>query len=155
METRHIIAIVGVVAVFGWQNRVKLKSLASSAIAKSSPVLSSSKAGCAAALLALLTAFWPDISPHIPWPSPGPSPQNDTLAASYAADRVTQITVLRELASQPFDGATDDGRKQAGEWFNAQRFRNRANDFGGYTDEVSEAIATNSEGDLAKKLEAK
>jgi len=86
---------------------------------------------------------------------PGPSPQNDTLAAAYAADRVTQVVVLRELASQPFDGATDDGRKQAGEWFNAQRFRNRANDFGVYTDEVSEAIATNSEGDLAKKLEAK
>ncbi len=155
METRHILAIVGVVAFFGWQNRVKLKSLASSAFAKSSPVLTNSKTGLAAAILALLTAFWPDISPHIPWPVPGPSPQNDTLSASYAADRVTQVAVLRELASQPFDGATDDGRRQAGEWFNAQRFRNRSNDFGAYTDRVADAIAANSEDTLASELEAK
>lgn len=155
METRHILAIVGVITVFGWQNRVKLKSLASSALAKSTPVLGNSKTAWAAALLALLTAFWPDISPHIPWPSPGPSPQNDTLAASYAADRATQVAVLRELASQPFDGATDDGRRQAGEWFNAQRFRNRANDFGAYTDRVADAIAANSEDTLASELEAK
>jgi hypothetical protein len=155
METRHILAIVGVVSVFGWQNRVKLKSLASAAIVKSTPVLGNSKTAWAAAILALLTAFWPDISPHIPWPSPRPSPQNDTLAASYAADRVTQIAVLRELATQPFDGATDDGRRQAGEWFNAQRFRNRASDFGSYTDRVADAIAANSEDALASELEAK
>lgn len=155
MELRHILGIVGVIAVIGWQNRVKLKSLASAALAKSTPVLGNQKTAWAAAILALLTAFWPDISPHIPWPSPGPSPQNDTLAASYAADRVTQIAVLRELATQPFDGTTDDGRRQAGEWFNAQRFRNRANDFGAYTDRVADAIAANSEDTLASELEAK
>ena len=77
------------------------------------------------------------------------------LQQSYAADRVSQIAVLRDLAKQPFDGTTDDGRKQAGEWFNAQRFRNRANDFGGYTDRVAEAIAANSEDSLANELEAK
>ena len=87
-------------------------------------------------------------------PSPGPS-TSDCLSQSHAADRVSQITVLRELAAQPFDGATDDGRKQAGEWFNAQRFHNRANDFGAYTDAVSEAIAGNTEAELAKKLEGK
>jgi hypothetical protein len=59
------------------------------------------------------------------------------------------------LASQPFDGTTDDGRRKAGEFFNAQRFRNRANDFGAYTDAVSEAIAANAEAELAKKLEGK
>jgi hypothetical protein len=85
-----------------------------------------------------------------------PSPQrSDVLQQSYAADRITQIAVLRDLAKQPFDGTTDDGRKQAGEWFNAQRFRNRANDFGGYTDRVAEAIAANSEDSLATELEAK
>lgn len=88
-------------------------------------------------------------------PSPGPEPAGDVLQQSYAADRVSQIAVLRDLAKQPFDGATDDGRKQAGEWFNAQRFRNRANDFGGYTDRVAEAIAANSEDSLANELEAK
>lgn len=86
--------------------------------------------------------------------APGPS-RDDVLSQSHAADRVSQVTVLRELASQPFDGATDDGRKKAGEWFNAQRFRNRANDFGAYTDAVSEAIAGNAEEKLAAELEGK
>ena len=81
--------------------------------------------------------------------------REDVLQQSYDADRVTQVAVLRELAQQPFDGATDDGRKQAGEWFNGQRFRNRPDDFGPYTDEVSEAIAANSEAELAAKLEGK
>jgi hypothetical protein len=91
-----------------------------------------------------------------PTPGPGPSPDvSDVLAESHTADRVTQIAVLRELAAQPFDGATDDGRRKAGEWFNAQRFRNRADDFAGYTDAVAEAIAGNTEADLAKKLEHK
>lgn len=85
----------------------------------------------------------------------GPGPVGDVLQQSYSADRVTQVAVLRDLATQPFDGTTDDGRKQAGEWFNAQRFRNRANDFGGYTDRVAEAIAANSEDSLANELEAK
>lgn len=86
---------------------------------------------------------------------PGPSPAGDVLQQAYAADRASQIAVLRDLAKQPFDGTTDDGRRQAGEWFNAQRFRNRANDFGSYTDRVAEAIAANSEDSLADELEAK
>ena len=88
-------------------------------------------------------------------PSPRPSPVGDVLQQSYAADRASQIAVLRDLVKQPFDGTTDEGRKQAGEWFNAQRFRNRANDFGGYTDRVAEAIAANAEDSLANELEAK
>ena len=88
------------------------------------------------------------------FPGPGPT-VNDCLSQSHAADRVSQVAVLRELAAQPFDGATDDGRKQAGEWFNAQRFRNRPDDFGSFTDAVSEAIAGNAEAELAKKLEGK
>jgi hypothetical protein len=87
----------------------------------------------------------------------GPEPvvRNDVLQQSYDADRITQAAVLRELSEQDFDGSTDDGRRKAGEWFNAQRFRNRANDFGGYTDRVAEAIAANSEDSLANELEAK
>jgi len=45
--------------------------------------------------------------------------------------------------------------KDAEEWFNAARFRNRAVDFGDYTDAVAEAIAANSEADLAAELEGK
>jgi hypothetical protein len=86
--------------------------------------------------------------------SAGPTVK-DCLTVAHAADRATQIAVLRELSAQPFDGTTDDGRRKAGEWFNANRFRNRANDFGTFTDEVSEAIASNSEAELAKKLEGK
>jgi len=88
--------------------------------------------------------------------TPGPGPvASDVLAEAHAADRATQITVLRELAAQPFDGATDAGREQAKTWFNTQRFRNRSDDFGAYTDAVAEAIAANSEAELAKKLEGK
>ncbi len=83
---------------------------------------------------------------------PGPV---DCLSQAHAADRLTQIAVLRDLASQPFDGATDEGREKAGQWFNAQRFRNRPSDFSAYTDAVAEAIAGNSEAELAKKLEGK
>jgi len=86
-------------------------------------------------------------------PKPSPIPIGDVLGAAYAADRITQVAVLRELAAQPFDGATDDGRKQAGDWFNAQRFRNRPVDFVSYTDAVAEAIAANTEADLAARLE--
>jgi len=86
--------------------------------------------------------------------SPKPSPTiGDVLGVAYAADRITQVAVLRELSAQPFDGATDDGRKAAGDWFNAQRFRNRPVDFVGYTDLVAEAIAANTEADLAARLE--
>lgn len=86
----------------------------------------------------------------------GPSPvRDDVLSKAYAADRVSQIAVLRELAQQPFDGATDEGRRQAGEFYNSNRFRNRANDFGGWTDSVADAIAANSEGELADRLEGK
>jgi hypothetical protein len=86
--------------------------------------------------------------------SPGPG-RDDVLARAHAADRITQIAVLRELAAQPFDGATDEGRRLAGEWFNAQRFRNRPLDFAAYTDAVADAIAANAEAELAKKLEDK
>lgn len=78
----------------------------------------------------------------------------DPLQQAYDADRVSQVAVLRELAQQPFDGATDDGRLKAGEWFNKARFRNRPDDYGAYTDAVAEAIAGNSENELADRLEA-
>lgn len=87
---------------------------------------------------------------------PGPEPVvTDPLQQAYDADRVSQVAVLRELAQQPFDGATDDGRLKAGEWFNKARFRNRPDDYGGYTDAVAEAIAGNAENELADRLEKK
>jgi hypothetical protein len=87
---------------------------------------------------------------------PGPSPQrSDVLAKAYEADRITQIAVLRDLAKQPFDGSTADGRQQAEAWFNVQRFRSRPVDYRPYTDAVAEAITANSEDKLAEQLEAK
>ncbi len=86
---------------------------------------------------------------------PGPEPVvTDPLQQAYDADRVSQVAVLRELAQQPFDGATDDGRRLAGEWFNKARFKNRASDFVYFTDAVAEAIAGNAENELADRLEA-
>lgn len=90
-----------------------------------------------------------------PDPKPPEPVVADVLQTAYDADRKTQIAVLKELAQQPFDGTTDEGRKNAGEWFNKQRFRNRADDFGTYTDAVAEAIATNTEAELAATLEVK
>lgn len=81
--------------------------------------------------------------------------KQDVLSDAYKADRATQVKVLRELAEQPFDGATSDGKKKAGEWFNANRFRTRADDYREFTNEVSEAIAANAEAKLADELEAK
>ena len=87
----------------------------------------------------------------------GPEPvvRDDVLQQSYDADRVTQVAVLRELSEQDFDGGTDDGRRKAGEWFNAQRFRNRPTDYKPYTDAVAEAVNANSEDALADELEGK
>jgi hypothetical protein len=86
---------------------------------------------------------------------PGPVVRDDVLQQSYDADRITQAAVLRELSEQDFDGSTDDGRRKAGEWFNAQRFRNRPADYKPYTDAVSEAIAADKVGWMADELEGK
>lgn len=85
----------------------------------------------------------------------GPGPFGDVLQQSFAADRLTQAAVLRELSEKDFDGSTGDGRREAGEWFNAQRFRNRAVDYKQYTDAVAEAIAADKVGWMADELEGK
>ena len=94
-------------------------------------------------------------APHLGGLVPLPTPGSDVLSQAYEADRISQIAVLRELALQPFDGATDEGRRKAGEWFNSSRFRDRGSSFAGYTDEVAEAIADNAEDVLADRLEGK
>jgi hypothetical protein len=86
---------------------------------------------------------------------PTPPQPADVLSEAYDADRASQVAILKELAAQPFDGATDDGRRQGTEWFLKQVNRNRSNDYGIYTDAVCEAIAANAEAELAAKLEAK
>ena len=96
------------------------------------------------------------IAPHFDGVTPGPAPHvDDVLAKAYAADRVSQIAVLRELAQQPFDGGTIEGREAAGQWFSANRFKNRAVDFIPYTDAVGQAIGDDAEDKLADKLEQK
>ena len=152
METRHILAIVGVVSVFGWQNRVKLKSMASTAIAKASPVLSSQKSGWAAALLALLTAFWPDIAPHIPWPSPVvPTPiveRNDPLTKAQTAQRSAEITMLRELAAD-----TSPNTQQKLDKVVVLRDKIRLQTQSVYTDAIAEAVLSNGLLRLADEIE--
>jgi hypothetical protein len=96
------------------------------------------------------------LAPHIGGLPPGPAPHtDDVLTKAYAADRVTIVAVLRELSQQPFDGTTDDGRKKAGEWINANRWRNRQADMAPFVDAVANAIAENSEDKLADVLEGK
>ena len=90
-------------------------------------------------------------------PTPDPEPPapvvKDVLTTAYNADRKTQVAVLRELAQQPFDGATSQGLEAGVKWFNANRFRNRASDFEPYSNAVAEAIQQNAEAELAAKLE--
>ena len=90
-------------------------------------------------------------------PTPNPEPPapvvEDVLTTAYEADRRTQVAILRELAQQPFDGATSQGLEAGVKWFNANRFRNRASDFEPYSNAVAEAIQQNAETELAAKLE--
>jgi hypothetical protein len=65
------------------------------------------------------------------------------------------VAVLRELSQQPFDGGTDEGRRLAGEWINANRWRNRQADMAPFVDAVANAIAANAEDKLADVLEGK
>ena len=76
------------------------------------------------------------------------------LQQSYDADRISQATILREYASQGFVN-DDAGRKQAMDWFNANRFRNRGPDFRPYTTEVATRVAAGTLVKFADELEGK
>jgi hypothetical protein len=93
-----------------------------------------------------------DNTPPVP-PTPPAPVVEDVLTSAYEADRKTQVAVLRELAQQPFDGATSQGLEAGVKWFNANRFRNRAADFETYSNAVAEAIQKNAEAELGAKLE--
>lgn len=81
--------------------------------------------------------------------------QQDVLTDAYRADRVSQVAILRELAQQPFDGSTSQGLEAGVKWFNANRFRDRPEIFGAYSDAVAVAIQKNAEDKLADSLEPK
>jgi hypothetical protein len=67
--------------------------------------------------------------------SPGPGPTvNDCLSQSHAADRVSQVRILREYAGKSFP---DEPTAQS--WLNAQRIEARKNDWIPYTDELGAA----------------
>jgi hypothetical protein len=86
----------------------------------------------------------------------GPKPivRNDVLQQCYNADRVSQAAILREYATKGFANDTD-GRLAATEWFNANRFRNRATDFRPYTTAVVDHFATGTLATFADELEGK
>ena len=65
---------------------------------------------------------------------PGPSPVGDVLQQSYAADRASQVRILREYAGKTF---SDEPAAQA--WLNEQRIEARKTDFIPYTDELGRA----------------
>ena len=85
--------------------------------------------------------------------SPGPT-RNDVLQQCYEADRVSQAAILREYATKGFANDTE-GRLAATEWFNNNRFRNRAADFKPYTTAVVEHFAAGTLAKLADELEGK
>jgi len=87
--------------------------------------------------------------------APGPGPlRNDVLQQCYEADRISQAAILREYAAKGFANDTE-GRLAATEWFNNNRFRNRATDFRPYTTAVVEHFAAGTLGKFADELEGK
>lgn len=71
---------------------------------------------------------------------PGPSPAGDVLEQSYAADRASQVRILREYAGKTFP---DEPAAQA--WLNEQRIEARKTDFIPYTDELGKKADEGSE----------
>jgi hypothetical protein len=85
--------------------------------------------------------------------SPGPGPStSDCLTVAHAADRVTQVRILREYAGKSFP---DEPTAQ--KWLNDQRIEARKNDWISYTDELGAAADSGVDAvkALADKLEAK
>ena len=83
--------------------------------------------------------------------SPGPGPTvNDCLTVAHAADRVSQVRILREYAGKSF---SDEPTAQS--WLNAQRIEARKNDWIPYTDELGSAADSGIDAvkALADKLE--
>lgn len=84
-------------------------------------------------------------------PSPGPA-TSDCLSQSHAADRVSQVRLLREYAGKSFP---DESTAQS--WLNAQRIEARKTDWIPYTDELGAAADSGVDAvkALADKLEGK
>lgn len=84
-------------------------------------------------------------------PSPLPS-RNDVLSQAHAADRVSQVRILREYAGKSFP---DEPTAQ--KWLNDQRIEARKTDWIPYTDELGAAADSGVDAvkALADKLEAK
>jgi hypothetical protein len=86
-------------------------------------------------------------------PDPGPN-RDDVLQQCYEADRISQAKILREYAAKGFANDTA-GRLAATEWFNNNRFRNRATDFRPYTTAVVDNFAAGTLTKFADELEGK
>ncbi len=84
--------------------------------------------------------------------APGPSPVSDVLQQSYAADRASQVRILRQYASKTFAS-----EPEAQAWLNEQRIEARKTDFIPYTDELGKAADDGVEAvkALADNLEGK
>jgi len=85
--------------------------------------------------------------------SPGPGPStSDCLTVAHAADRVTQVRILREYAGKSFP---DEPTAQS--WLNTQRIEARKTDWIPYTDELGAAADSGIDAvkALADKLEGK
>ena len=82
-------------------------------------------------------------------PSPGPT-TSDCLSQAHAADRVSQIRILREYAGKSF---ADEPTAQ--KWLNDQRIEARKADWIPYTDELGAAADSGADAvkALADKLE--
>jgi hypothetical protein len=77
-----------------------------------------------------------------------PSPSRDVLSICHAADRDSQVRIIREFAGKTF-ASNEEGQK----WINDQRAEARTTDWIPYTDALGLAIEAGEALEFASKLE--
>lgn len=152
MEIRHILGIVATIGYIAFANRERLKTLAKSAFATLSPMVKGQSRGWLIPLAIGGVVLWPDIAPHIPWPSPVvPTPiveRNDPLTKAQAAQRSAEIAMLRELAADTSPNTQAKLDKVVG-LRDAIRLQTQSV----YTDAIAEAVLSNGLLRLADEIE--
>lgn len=150
MQTRHIICIIAAVGYIAFANRERLKTLAMSAFSNVSPLVKSAKASWLIPLLVAGVVLWPDISPHIQWPSPVVPivERNDPLTKAQTSQRSAEIAMLRELAADTSPNTQAKLDKVVG-LRDAIRLQTQSV----YTDAIAEAVLSNGLLRLADEIE--
>jgi hypothetical protein len=106
----------------------------------------SHKAGWASIIAAVLLLLLPDGGGQVV-----PVPAGDILRQCHVADRVSQVTILRQAATMP--AQTIDDKRAVVKFVNDLRSTSRTKDWEPYTDIVGKSIDSGTLSQLADSLE--